>query len=417
MGDCKTCSRVDVCTKSGPENNIYGRIEENRRIASTRTISNFPKYTPEVRIKTASRNNNDYQFKPPTNFWGGFSQNSPKKSLFSLYTHPQSPAPSPAPRTKSTTTASKTTRSVLNLSVGNMWLNPVKRKKPTSVPKTKKPVTTQKPKTASSKFKAVAPKRNLANKQWAKSKITEKPVVKKTTAADLLNRYTKLKSDSAKSSTAASKHKLVKKKTETTKKGAQSSAKLIAPKSPIVWNVKDLRKMLEETSVTKVGKKITPLEAILSGLHFNPLNVKKSGDSDNVVGESIPFGASAGSVDSMWGKLEPKRIPRYFENIVKKRFYDRNFRKLETELLPTTMTTTTTRVPTTTTPMWWRYTSTLPRWAKEELQKINRPKKYSEYIWVNGQRRRVPDFVLTKLEMEKAESKFFYKSDQQFIFI
>jgi hypothetical protein len=96
MGDCKTCSRVDVCTKKGPESSIFGRIEENRRIASTRTISNFPKYTPEVRIKTASRNNNEYQFKPPTNFWGGFSQNSPKKSLFSLYTHPQSPAPSPA---------------------------------------------------------------------------------------------------------------------------------------------------------------------------------------------------------------------------------------------------------------------------------------------------------------------------------
>jgi len=177
------------------------------------------------------------------------------------------------------------------------------------------------------------------------------------------------------------------KKVETSKKGAQSSAKKIAPKSPIDWNVKDLRKMLEETSVTKVGKKITPLEAILSGLHFNPLNVKKSGDSDNVVGESIPFGASAGSVDSLWGKLEPKRIPR----------------KLETELLPTTKTTTTTRVPTTTTPMWWRYTSTLPRWAKERLQKINRPKKYSEYIWVNGQRRRVPDMIRTKLEMEKAE--------------
>lgn len=312
MGDCKTCSRVDVCTKKGPESSIFGRIEENRRIASTRTISNFPKYTPEVRIKTASRNNNEYQFKPPTNFWGGFSQNSPKKSLFSLYTHPQSPAPSPAPTMKSTTTASKTTRSVLNLSVGNMWLNPVKRMKPTSVPKTKKPVTTRNTKTVSPKFTKIAPKAkgNLANKQWAKSKITEKPVEKKTTAADLLNRYTKLKSNSAKSSTAVPKTSLAEKKVEAPKNGAQSSATKIAPKSPIDWNVKDLRKMLEETSVTKVGKKITPLEAILSGLHFNPLNVKKSGDSDNVVGESIPFGASAGSVDSLWGKLEPKRIPR-----------------------------------------------------------------------------------------------------------
>ena len=306
MGDCKTCSRVDVCNKFS-SNKFVGKFEENRRIASTRTINSFPKYTPEVQIKSSGSNNDNYQYKPPSNFWGGFSQN--KKSLFSVYTPPK-PATSPAPKVASTT-APKTTRSIRNLSVGNMWLNPIKRNKSAKASKTTvKPPTTHKPKVLASNYNSFARKENPLP---ARNQVTKKPIEKKTTAADLLTRYTQLKSGSAKSFPTTPRKNFQKKAKPSTKRTTPKSyEKTQSMKSPIEWDEKDLRQMLEDTSVTKVGKKIDPLEAILSGLHSTPLNVKKSGDSNNIVGESVPFGAKAGSVDSLWGKVQPRRIPRYF---------------------------------------------------------------------------------------------------------